>query len=60
MPRKSTTTVSQNKNGQYQVTIPRGLADGMNLAGAEVEWAVESGDRFSARVVSRDGGDDDE
>lgn len=60
MPRKTTTTVSQNKNGQYQVTVPRGLADAMNLDGAQVEWSVESGDRVSIRVVSRTSGDDDE
>lgn len=32
------TTVSKNKNGQYQVTIPQAIGDAHNLAGKKVEW----------------------
>lgn len=47
MPKTTKTTVSQNDNSQYQVTIPKALGDAYDLAGAEVEWSAESGDRLS-------------
>lgn len=43
MPKTTTTTVSQNANGQYQVTIPKALADALQLDGEAVEWSIESG-----------------
>ena len=47
MPETTTTTVHQNENGQYQVTIPRALGDSLNLAGNQVTWKVESGKSLS-------------
>lgn len=38
MPKTRTTTVSQNDNGQYQVTIPKALGDFFELDGKQVEW----------------------
>jgi antitoxin component of MazEF toxin-antitoxin module len=43
MPETTTTTVNQNENGQYQTTIPKALADALNLDGEKVTWTVESG-----------------
>lgn len=49
MPKTTTTTVSQNDNGQYQVTIPKALGDALALSGARVEWSVESGGSLKLR-----------
>jgi hypothetical protein len=38
MPRTTTTTVSQNSEGQYQVTIPKSVGDYHDLAGKKLEW----------------------
>lgn len=42
------TTVSKGKNGQYKVTIPKGLAEAYDLEGAELEWKAKSGDTLEA------------
>lgn len=46
MPKTTTTTVSQNSNGQYQVTIPKALADALELADEPVTWSIESGSKL--------------
>lgn len=51
MPETTRTTVSQNKNGQYQVTIPKALADAIGLAGEKVEWEIESSRKLSLERV---------
>jgi len=38
MPKTTTTTVSQNSEVQYQVTIPKSVGDYHDLAGKQVEW----------------------
>lgn len=38
MPETRTTTVSQNSEGQYQVTVPRDLGDFFDLKGKQLEW----------------------
>lgn len=38
MPKTTSTTVSQNSEGQYQVTIPKHLGDYHDLAGKKLEW----------------------
>lgn len=38
MPETRTTTVSQNKEGQYQVTVPRDLGHFFDLEGKKLEW----------------------
>jgi len=43
MPKTTTTTVNQGENGQYQTTIPKALADALDLDGEKVTWSVESG-----------------
>lgn len=47
MPKRTTTRVSQNQNGQYQVTIPKAMADALDLAGKEVVWGIESSTKLS-------------
>ena len=51
MPETTTTTVTQNSHGQYQVTIPKSLGDAFNLKGQKVEWSVESGKKLEVKVV---------
>lgn len=38
MPETRTTTVSCNKKGQYQVTIPADLGNFFDLEGKRLEW----------------------
>jgi len=45
------TRVSQGSNGQYKVTIPKGVADAMDLDGERLEWKVKSGNTLEAAVV---------
>lgn len=47
MPKKTTTTVNQNHNGQYQVTIPKAMGDALELAGEEVEWDIISSTKLA-------------
>lgn len=42
MPETRTTTVNQNSEGQYQVTVPRGLGDFFDLDGKKLEWKAGS------------------
>lgn len=54
-----TTTISAttftDENGaertQYRTTVPKGLAESFDLAGAEVEWTAESGNTLSISKV---------
>jgi antitoxin component of MazEF toxin-antitoxin module len=43
MPKTTTTTVQQDADGYYSVRIPKALGDALGLAGAQVEWEVDSG-----------------
>jgi len=45
------TRVSQGSNGQYKVTVPKGVAEAMNLDGKRLEWKVKSGSTLEAKVV---------
>lgn len=47
MPKRTTTKVSQNSNGQYQVTIPKAMGDALNLAGEDVEWDIVSSSKLA-------------
>lgn len=41
---QSKTTVNKSENDQYQVTIPKALAEGLDLEnGDKVEWKIQSG-----------------
>jgi len=45
------TRVSQGANGQYKVTVPKGIADALDLDGKRVEWSVVSGSKLEAKIV---------
>ncbi len=51
MPKTTTTTVTQNSEGQYQVTVPKALADAMDIAEEKVEWSVASSGKLEMEVV---------
>lgn len=50
--------IQQKKNGQYVVTIDKGIADAMDLAGAEAEWKIDSANALKLKINER--GDDGE
>ena len=45
------TRVSQGSNGQYKVTVPKGLAEAMHLDGKRLDWKVKSGSTLEVTVV---------
>lgn len=55
----STTYEVENDDGstrtvtQYRTTVPKSLAEAMNLDGAKVEWTIKSADAFRVKVVER-------
>lgn len=51
MPKTTTTTVQQDKDGYYNVRVPKALGDALNLAGKKVAWEVESGNKLSLTKV---------
>ena len=48
MPR---TRVSQGANGQYKITVPKGIAEAMELDGERLEWKIKSGNTLEVSVV---------
>lgn len=51
MPETRTTTVSQNDNDQYQVTIPKALGDFFELEGTRLEWKSGSASNKMAVII---------
>lgn len=45
------TRISQGSNGQYKVTVPKGIADAMDLDGKRIDWKVKSGSTLEVTVV---------
>lgn len=45
------TTVSRGANGQYKVTIPKGIAEAMDLDGQKLDWKVKSGNSLEVKIV---------
>lgn len=45
------TRVSQGSNGQYKVTVPKGIAEAMELDGERLNWKVKSGKTLEVSVV---------
>lgn len=45
------TRVTQGANGQYKVTVPKGIAEAMDLGGERLEWKVKSGNRLEVLVA---------
>lgn len=44
MSDKTTTTVSRSSRGQYQTTVPKSLAQALDLDGKEISWHLDDGD----------------
>jgi len=47
------TRVSKNSNGQYQVTVPAAIGEGMQLDGASIRWEFVHNKELKLRVESR-------
>jgi hypothetical protein len=44
------TRVNQSANGQYKVTVPKGIAEAMDLDGKRLDWKVKSGSTLEVTV----------
>lgn len=44
------TTVYKTKNGQFKVTIPNQIGEGMDLEGEKVEWKIASRKSLKMKV----------
>jgi hypothetical protein len=44
------TRVNEESNGQYRVTVPKGIADAMELGGERLEWKVKSATTLEVTV----------
>ncbi|MFW6121715.1 MAG: hypothetical protein ACOC80_12590 [Petrotogales bacterium] len=54
MPKTTKTTINVNKEGQHTVTIPKPIAEAMDLAGKKVQWKVKSGKALELRVLEEE------
>jgi hypothetical protein len=45
------TNVSRGSNGQYKVTVPKGIAEAMDMEGKRLDWSIKSGSRLEVEVV---------
>ncbi|AXR80696.1 hypothetical protein [Natrarchaeobaculum sulfurireducens] len=53
MPKTTKTTVTRNSEGQYQVTIPKALAEYHELEGKKLEWRQGSAkDKMEVIIVN--------
>lgn len=44
-------TVNQGANGQFKTTVPKGLAEALDLDGERLEWKVKSGSTLEVTIV---------
>jgi len=53
-------TIQEKSNGQFVVTVDKGIAEAMNLSGADANWKVKSGNTLELQIKERpsDGGDE--
>ena len=47
----SKTTVNQTSNGQYRTTVPKDLADALELSEKQLDWRLKSGKTFEVTIV---------
>jgi len=40
-----------NERTQYSTTVPKGLAEGFDLAGKKLDWEVKNGTTFEVSIV---------
>lgn len=45
------TTVSLGSNGQYKTTVPKGIAEAMELEGKKLEWVIDSSNRLGLKII---------
>ncbi len=45
------TRVSKGANGQYKVTVPKGLAEAMEMEGKRLDWRVKSGSKLEVTIL---------
>lgn len=45
------TRVHQGANGQYKVTVPKGIAEAFDLNGKRLDWKVKSGNTLEATIT---------
>ena len=45
------TRVHQAANGQYRVTVPKGIGEAMDLDGKRVEWTIASSQKLEMEVT---------
>ena len=45
------TRVNQGANGQYKVTVPKGIAEAMNLDGKRLDWEIKSGSKLEVSII---------
>ncbi len=50
MPKGNVTKVVKSGE-QYRVTIPKGIAEAMNLEGKRVEWIIEGKNILKLRIL---------
>lgn len=41
----------QGKNGQWKVTVPKGVAEAMQIEGKKFDWRVKSGSSLEVKIV---------
>lgn len=56
----STTSEIDTEDGtrtvtQYRTTVPKAIAESMNMDGAKIEWTIKSGNSVRIEVVERAG-----
>jgi len=44
------TRVNQGANGQYKVTVPKGIGEAMELDGKRLDWKIKSGSTLEVSV----------
>jgi len=44
------TRVNQGANGQYKVTVPKGIGEAMELDGKRLDWKIKSGSALEVSV----------
>ena len=44
-------TAEGNERTQYRTTVPKGLAEGFDLAGKKLDWEVKNGTTFEVSIV---------
>jgi hypothetical protein len=48
---KTDTSVYKTQGGSYKVTIPKGVAEGMDLDDEKVRWEIASSNRLEMKVI---------